>query len=79
MTVFIFTVSLPTLWFIHWGVLCGILLRHQNRPTVLAIPLSFIGPVGALLAYAGTTRSGQKIVESPLLNPLVTHQDDLPQ
>jgi hypothetical protein len=78
-TVFILTVSLPTLWFIHWGALCVIFLRHQNRPTVLAIPLSFIGPVGALLAYAGTTRKGQEIVESPLLNPLVSYEDDLPQ
>lgn len=78
MTIFFYTISLPTLWFIHWGVVCVMLLRHQNRPTVLAFPLSFIGPFGALLAYAGSTRKGQRIVESPLLNPLVSHEDDLP-
>lgn len=78
MTVFILTISLPAFWFAHWGALCAMLLRHQNRPTVLAIPLSFVGPFGALIAYVGSTRRGQKIVQSPLLNPLVSIDDDLP-
>lgn len=73
-----FTIAMPALWFSHWGLLCAIFLRQQRRPVVLALPLSFIGPVGALVAYAGTTQLGNTLADSPLMNPAPSHDDELP-
>lgn len=73
-----FTILMPVLWFGHWGTLCAIFLRQQGRPMVLAVPLSFLGPIGALVAYSGTTRVGNQVAESAVLNPAPLADDDLP-
>lgn len=73
-----FTILMPVLWFSHWGTMCAIFLRQQGRPVVLALPLSFLGPIGALVAYSGTTRAGNRLAESAALNPGPIPDDDLP-
>lgn len=76
MTAFLLSAALIILWFTHWGWFCVMLLRRQQRSTALAIPLSFLGPLGALIAYVGSTPRGQRIIDAPLLNPAEARPDD---
>lgn len=46
-----FTLALPLIWFAFWIVVTGNLLVAHSRPRWWAIPLSILGPFGALMAF----------------------------
>lgn len=52
MTTVLFTVLMPVIWFAFWIVLTSNILFQQNRPRWWAVPLSMLGPLGALIAFA---------------------------
>lgn len=75
----VFTLAMPALWFLHWGALCAIFLKGQGRPVVLAVPLSFLGPFGAMVAHAGTTATDNKLADTARLPPAPGNDADLPK
>jgi len=61
MTTIFFTLLLPLVWFAFWVVVIGNLLVPRSRPRWWAIPLSVMGPFGALIALAvGRTTSANE-------------------
>jgi hypothetical protein len=58
-TTVLFTLSLPLIWFTFWIVVTGNLLVQHDRPRWWAIPLSMLGPLGALIAFSMRPRESR--------------------